>query len=74
MIEIYPPYKGTNTATGFECQVIGIAREGLDTFIAICIGEEGELHIAPLTDITVDWRYDRKTAQWLSIADPEPAP
>ena len=78
MIELYPPYKGTDKNRGFECMLIALALVGEDErfgkqMYAVCIGEEGELYFTGIGDIVVDWRYDRKTGAWMSINDESPA-
>jgi hypothetical protein len=77
LIELYPPYKGTDKSTGFEIMVIALALVEDDRFgkamYATCIGEEGELYFTSIDNVVVDWRYDRKVGAWMSINDPEPA-
>jgi hypothetical protein len=69
VIEIYPPYKGTDTDKGFECMVIAL----LSSLQAVCIGEEGELYTTALTNIRVDMRYNRAQGAWelIGVESPE---
>lgn len=69
MIQWEPPYKGVDKNTNFPLLVHGAVVVGAHVEV-ICVDAEGNLVSLLIENVNVDYRFDPKVRNFVSIDDP----